>query len=167
MKVEFDLENSCLNDWISEDDQGTLTFTEVFKDELMSSVANRFKYDSELQSVVRQHMISQLHPFLVGYKDEAVIKGIVEDIVRKDLNGCGTPYLRPAHEQLIREKVEEHLSIALKELRSVIIIEIKAQIHTVIGDLIENGKLSQFIDKNLLTEFILTTLSKAGVSNNA
>lgn len=167
MKVEFDLENSCLNDWISEDDQGTLTFTEVFKDELMSSVASRFRFDTELQSVIRQHMIGQLHNFLISYKDEAVIKVIVEDIIKKDLNGCGTPYLRPAYEQIIREKVQEQLEISAKDIRSLINMEIKSQIHSVIDDLIENGKLSQFIDKNLLTEFILTTLSKAGVSNNA
>lgn len=168
MRIDIDLENSCLNDWISEDDEGTLTFTEVFKEELMSNVANRFKYSTELQSVVRQHMIDNLKSFLAGYKDEAVIKSIVEDIVSKDLkNGAASPYLRPAYEQLIREKVEEHLSLALKELRSAIIIEIKAQIHTVLGDLVENGNLSQFIDKNLLTEFILTALSKAGISNNA
>ena len=167
MRIDIDLENSCLNDWISEDDEGTLTFTEVFKEELMSNVANRFKYSTELQSVVRQHMIDNLKSFLAGYKDEAVIKSIVEDIVSKDLkNGAASPYLRPAYEQLIKEKVNECLSASIKDLKSVIIIEIKNQIHSVINELMDSGNLSRFIDVNLLTEFILTTLSKAGVSNN-
>ena len=167
MRIDIDLENSCLNDWISEDDEGTLTFTEVFKEELMSNVANRFKYSMELQSVVRQHMIDNLKSFLAGYKDEAVIKSIVEDIVSKDLkNGAASPYLRPAYEQLIKEKVNECLSASIKDLKSVIIIEIKNQIHSVINELMDSGNLSRFIDVNLLTEFILTTLSKAGVSNN-
>ena len=167
MRIDIDLENSCLNDWTSEDDEGTLTFTEVFKEELMSNVANRFKYSMELQSVVRQHMIDNLKSFLAGYKDEAVIKSIVEDIVSKDLkNGAASPYLRPAYEQLIKEKVNECLSASIKDLKSVIIIEIKNQIHSVINELMDSGNLSRFIDVNLLTEFILTTLSKAGVSNN-
>lgn len=167
MRIDIDLENSCLNDWISEDDEGTLTFTEVFKEELMSNVANRFKYSTELQSVVRQHMIDNLNSFLAGYKDEAVIKSIVEDIVSKDLkNGAASPYLRPAYEQLIKEKVNECLGASIKDLKSVIIIEIKNQIHSVINELMDSGNLSRFIDVNLLTEFILTTLSKAGVSND-
>ena len=167
MRIDIDLENSCLNDWISEDDEGTLTFTEVFKEELMSNVANRFKYSTELQSVVRQHMIDNLKSFLAGYKDEAVIKSIVEDIVSKDLkNGAASPYLRPAYEQLIKERVNECLGASIKDLKSVIIIEIKNQIHSVINELMDSGNLSRFIDVNLLTEFILTTLSKAGVSNN-
>ena len=167
MRIDIDLENSCLNDWISEDDEGTLTFTEVFKEELMANVANRFKYNTELQSVVRQHMIDNLTSFLAGYKDEAVIKSIVEDIVSKDLkNGSASPYLRPAYEQLIKEKVNECLGASINDLKSVIIIEIKNQIHSVINELMDSGNLSRFIDVNLLTEFILTTLSKAGVSNN-
>ena len=154
MKFEIDIENSSLSDYISEED-GEVTFTDAFKEAILSDVAYRFQWDVELRKAVKDGMMDHLYTFLAGYKDEAAIKVLTEDVIRKELgsNPLGS-ILRPAYKQMIEDEVKSRLAIEMKDLKQTLLTAVRNEVRGVVENLIDNIPMRQFIDTEKLAAYV-------------
>jgi peptide subunit release factor 1 (eRF1) len=67
MKFEIDLENSPLSEYFTEEEDG-ITFTEVFKEEVVKEFLRKMSWNSEFREFVRNELRDGLHPKIVEWK---------------------------------------------------------------------------------------------------
>ena len=166
MKFEIDIENTSLSEYFSEDEEGNLTVSDVFKDEIVSQVALRISWDDELRSYVRKSLDRNLSTFVSSYKDEAAIKVVLEDLMAKELkNGFGS-IVRPAYKDIITNEVREKLAKEMHDIHGAIRAAIANEVKQIINTMYAGNKLAQFIDTEKLANYVISTMSKEEVNTS-
>lgn len=166
MKFEIDIENTSLSEYFSEDEEGNLTVSDVFKDEIVSHVAMRISWDDELRSYVRKSLDRNLSTFVQSYKDEAAIKAVLEDLMAKELkNGFGS-IVRPAYKDIITNEVRERLAKEMHDIHGAIRMAIANEVKQVINTMYQGNKLAQFIDTEKLANYVISTMNKEEVNTS-
>lgn len=160
MKFEIDIENTSLSEYFGEDEDGNLTVSDVFKQEIASNVGLRLSYNDEIRSFVRKSIEISLYQFVANYKDEAAIKAVLEDLMRKELSsGFSSSVIRPAYKELITKEVQERLSKEIGNMEGAIKVAISNEVKKIISSMYAGNKLAQFIDTDKLANYVISTMS--------
>ena len=109
MKLEIDLKNSSLSEYLDEDDYGNVTFTDVFKEKIVKEVFTEAKFDTDIRDYIKAEIKDGLWKQIVSYKQEAAIKGVVDDVIREELSArrSGSLIFTDAYVAEVKEAVRK------------------------------------------------------------
>ena len=165
MKLEIDLENSNLSEYLDEDDYGNVTFTEVFKDIIVRNVFTKAKFDTDIRDYIKAEIKDGLWEQIVLYKQEAAIKGVVDDVIREELSArrSGSLIFTDAYVAEVKEAVRKYLSSYKTELEEAVRCLVESETKSYLDVLYQGSKLREFIDLEKMSRYIVKTMAREGM----
>ena len=165
MKLEIDLEHSTLSEYLAEDDYGNVTFTEAFKEMIVREVFTEAKFDTDIRDYIKTEIKDGLWKQIVSYKQEAAIKGIVDDVIREELSvrRSGSLIFTDAYIAEVKEAVRKYLPSYKKELEEAVRCLVECETKSCLDTLYQGSKLREFIDLEKISGYIVKTMARKGI----
>lgn len=162
MKLEIDLDNSTLSEYLNEDDYGNVTFTEAFKEMIVNAVFTKIKFDSEIREYIKTEIKDGLWLQIVSYKQEAAIKGVVDDVIRNELSTkrSGSFIFTDSYVAEVKKAVKKCLSTYEEDLREAVESLVGSEIRRCLDEMYQGSKMRKFIDIEKMSEYIISTLNR-------
>lgn len=169
MKLEIDLKNSTLSEYLDEDNYGNVTFTEAFKEMIVREVFTKAKFDTDIRDYIKAEIKDGLWKQIVSYKQEAAIKGIVDDVIREELSTrrSGSLIFTDAYVAEVKETVKKNLSSYKKELDEAVRCLVECETRNCLNTLYQGSKMREFIDLEKLSRYIVQTMARKGYKGGA
>lgn len=165
MKLEIDLENSSLSEYLSEDDCGNVTFTEAFKEMIVSEVFTKIKFDTDIREYIKTEIKDGLWKQVTSYKQEAAIKGIVDDVIREELHTrrSGSLIFTDSYVAEVKSAVKKCLSKYEEDLKGAVKCFVELEIKECLNEMYKCSNMRKFIDFEKMSEYIVSTLARNGI----
>lgn len=162
MKLEIDLENSSLSEYLNEDDYGNVTFTEAFKEMIVTAVFTQIKFDSDIREYIKAEIKDGLWKQIVSYKQEAAIKGIVDDVIREELSTrrSGSLIFTDSYVEEVKKAVKKRMSTYEKDLQDAVNCFVELEIKKCLDEMYQGSKMRKFIDFENMSRYIVSTLDR-------
>ena len=168
MKFEIDLENSPLSEYFTEEEDG-ITFTEVFKEEVVKEFLNKMSWNSEFREFVRSEIRSGLHPKIVEWKQDAAIKAVVEETVKEELKPMrsGNYFYAEEYKTKVQAAVKKVMIEYVVEINALIERTIREGVKNILDDIYHDNPMRAFIDMPKVTMYVMELLKKDGKLNES
>lgn len=165
MKLEIDLENSTLSEYLNEDDYGNVTFTDAFKEMIVREVFTEAKFDTDIRDYIKSEIKDGLWKQIVSYKQEAAIKGVVDDVIREELSTrrSGSLIFTDAYVAEVKEAVRKYLSSYKKELEEAVRCLVECETRDCLNTLYQGSKLREFVDFEKMSNYVVKTMVRKGM----
>lgn len=161
MKLEIDLENSTLSEYLDEDDYGKVTFTEAFKEMIVREVFTKAKFDTDIRAYIKEQIKDGLWKQIYSYKQEAAIKGIVDEVIREELSArrTGSLIFTDAYVSSVKESVKKYLSSYNQEIDKAVRCLVECETRNCLNTLYQGSKMREFIDLEKMSRYIVKTMA--------
>lgn len=160
MKLTIDLESIDLSDYFDEDE--TPTLSEIFRNEFKEALVTRFRFDPEIKMFVEQTIRHELIDAIYKYKDDAVLKAVIEEVVSKQFRNHSLLFFNgEVAANRIKTLAEERMAIFEKECTEDAIRAAKSTIQDLAKDFFANSEFAQYIDYKKITEDVMKYLKNA------
>lgn len=162
MKFEIDLTNSTLSEYLDEDDYGNVTFTDVFKEMIVREVFAKAKFDDDIRNYIKAEIKDGLWKQIVSYKQEAAIKGIIDDVIREELSArkSGSLIFTDAYISDVKEAVKKYLSPYKREIDEAVRCIVELETRDCLSTLYQGSKMREFIDFEKLSRYVVSTMER-------
>lgn len=166
MKLTIDLNDVDFGEYFEESD-GNLQISEVFKTELVAELARQIRINTEIEHFVRGQIGSEITDAILKYKDDAILKTMVENIVSKRIDHHSLFFFGEETKRKTQTMIEETMDSFVNECTKKVVIAQKEAIKEACKRALENSILSPYIDYNRLAEGVEKYLvGNAPVSNS-
>ena len=170
MKLTIDLSEIDLAEYFDNCD-GTLKINEVLKQEIVTETAHQIRINNAIESYVKAQIGSELTDAIIKYKDQAVIKALIEDVVSKRISQSNLFFLGEETKRKTEKMIEETMERFVKDCAENTLIKAKETIEEASKKVLENTVLSQYIDYKRLTEdvtrYLIDNVSMTEENKNA
>ena len=159
MKFEIDIENSSLSEYFNEDN-GDITFTDVFKEDVMREFLRKMQWDSEIRDFVKREIKAGLYPKILEWKQDTAIKVIVEEAIKEELSPIrsGSYFYTEQYKQSVKEATKKILASYVYEIKNLIESTIRSEVDKVMDGLYEGHKMREFLNMDKLTAYVIQTM---------
>lgn len=166
MKFEIDLENSSLSEYFTEEEDG-ITFTEVFKEEVVREFLHKMSWNSDFRDFVRSEIRNGLHPKIVEWKQDAAIKAVVEDTVKEELKPMrsGNYFYAEEYKTKVQAAVKKVMIEYVVEINALIEKTVRNEVKNILDDIYKDNPMRDFIDMPKVTNYVMNLLKKDGKLN--
>lgn len=161
MKFEIDLENSSLSEYFNEDN-GDITFTEVFKEEVIREFVRKMQWDSEIKNFVKNEIKEGLGRKVQEWKQDTAIKVVVEEQIKQDLSPMrsGSYFYAEEYKDKVKKATEIALAQYVREINALIETTIRIEVKKVTENLYKGNKMREFLDMDKLTAYVIKTMNE-------
>ncbi len=162
MKFEIDLKKSSLSEYLNEDEYGTVTFTEAFKEMIVKEFLTKAKYDADIRDYIKAEIKEGLWKRIVEYKQEAAIKGIVDDVIREELSTrrTGSLIFTDAYITDVKTAVKKYLSSYKTELDTAVRCLVECETKDYLNTLYQGSEMRKFIDFEKMSMYIVNKMAQ-------
>lgn len=161
MKFEIDLENSSLSEYFNEDN-GDITFTDVFKEEVIREFVRKMQWDSEIRNFVKDEIKVGLGRKVQEWKQDTAIKVVVEEQIKQDLSPMrsGSYFYAQEYKDKVKKATEQTLAQYIREINALIETTIRIEVKKVMENLYKGNKMRDFLDMDRLTAYVIKTMNE-------
>lgn len=161
MKFEIDLENSSLSEYFNEDN-GDITFTDVFKEEVIREFVRKMQWDSEIRNFVKDEIKVGLGLKVQEWKQDTAIKVVVEEQIKQDLSPMrsGSYFYAQEYKDKVKKATEQTLAQYIREINALIETTIRIEVKKVMENLYKGNKMRDFLDMDRLTAYVIKTMNE-------
>lgn len=161
MKFEIDLENSSLSEYFNEDN-GDITFTDVFKEEVIREFVRKMQWDSEIRNFVKDEIKVGLGRKIQEWKQDAAIKVVVEEQIKQDLSPMrsGSYFYAEEYKEKVKKATEQTLAQYVREINALIETTIRIEVEKVMENLYKGNKMREFLDMDKLINYVVRTMKE-------
>ena len=159
MKFEIDIENSSLSEYFNEDN-GDITFTDVFKEDVMREFLRKMQWNSEIRDFVKREIKDGLYPKILEWKQDTAIKVVVEEAIKEELSPIrsGSYFYTEQYKQSVKEATKKILASYVYEIKNLIESTIRSEVDKVMDGLYEGHKMREFLNMDKLTAYVIQTM---------
>lgn len=135
---------------------------EVFKQEILYHFVQKLNVDNEIKKYVQENLRKSidLDHNISKYRDEIVIKNMVNDIIEKKLKNRGDFILINQSKTQIEEQVNSLFDSIDSEIKKSIKTSLTYAIKKIINQLYVGSTIERFVDKEKLSKYIYEILEK-------
>lgn len=136
---------------------------EVFKQEILYHFVQKLNVDNEIKKYVQENLRKSidLDYNISKYRDEIVIKNIVNDIIEKKLEKNAGPFvLIDQHNKQIEKQVILLFDSINSEIKKSIKTSLTYTIEKIINQFYVGSTIERFIDKEKLSKYVYEILEK-------
>ena len=165
MKLEIDLENSTLSEFLNEDEYGNITFTDAFKQMIVSEVFTKARFDDDIRKFIKDNIKDGLWKQIVEYKQEAAIKGIVDDVIREELkaNRSGSLIFTDAYISDVKSAVKKHFDSYKSSLERAVREMVEIEVKDCLNEIYDGCKIKEFFDMEKMASYIVKNMERKGI----
>lgn len=159
MKFEIDLENSSLSEYFNEDN-GDVTFTDAFKEKVISAFVRKMQWDSEIKNFVKDEIKEGLGRKIQEWKQDTAIKVVVEEQIKQDLSPLrsGSYFYAEEYKNNVKKATETALAQYVRKINALIETTIRNEVKKVMETLYKGHKMREFLDIDKLTAYVIQTM---------
>lgn len=159
MRFEIDIENSSLSEYFN-DDNGNITLTDVFKEEMLRKLCDNITWDSEFRDFIRREIKNGLYPKIIEWKQDTAIKVIVEEVIKDELKPMrsGNYFYMEEYKNKVKEATKKVLASYVTEINSLIETTIRREVNKVMESLYKGHKMYEFLNMDKLTAYVMQTM---------
>ena len=165
MNIVINFDEINLADYIDVEnleDPNISSLKEVFKQEILHHFVQKLNADFEIKTYIQENLRKSINLDcnISKYRDEAVIKNIVNDIIEKKLKNVGTFILIDRYKKQIEEQVNSLFDSIKSEIEKSIKKSLAYAIEKIVNQLYSGAAIEKFIDKEKLSKYVYEILEK-------